>query len=467
MAIPAEVPIPLSAHGPAAHRDHSVQLYERDDYLVDSLRAYVGEAIARGQAVLIVATREHRDALEQALREDGLALEALREQGSYRTLDAREALSTFLLDGVPDPVLFGEVIGHHVAEAAACGDGLRIFGEMVALCWEEGNVTAALRIEEMWNHLAQSHTFELLCGYPLTSFEAAAEADSFDSVCALHSRVIPTESYMRLDTPEEQLHHVSLLQQQRAADRARQDSLQQERSELEAALLRQKQLEETRNDFVAMVVHDIRTPNALVTGFLGVLRDNWRSLEPERVDELLRRALDQTHSVAGLARDILTVSGLESGAFSYDIQPVDLAEIVYRTVGAARDSSSRDRFEVSVQEGLPCASGDPSRQTQILNNLLSNAMKFSPPDTPIHVTVTREDHYLRVSVSDQGPGVAAEHHDRLFERFFRLTQGRRVKGSGLGLYITKGLVEGQGGKVFVESEAGKGATFSYTVPIAE
>jgi two-component system, NtrC family, sensor histidine kinase KinB len=161
------------------------------------------------------------------------------------------------------------------------------------------------------------------------------------------------------------------------------------------------------------------------------------------------------------------VSGLESGAFSYDIQPVDLAEIVYRTVGAARDSSSRDRFEVSVQEGLPCASGDPSRQTQILNNLLSNAMKFSPPDTPIHVTVTREDHYLRVSVSDQGPGIAAEHHDRLFERFFRLTQGRRVKGSGLGLYITKGLVEGQGGKVFVESEAGKGATFSYTVPIAE
>jgi len=217
---------------------------------------------------------------------------------------------------------------------------------------------------------------------------------------------------------------------------------------------------------VAMVVHDIRTPNAVVGAFLEILRKDWETLDHERIVDLLTRAISNTAHVTRLVDDILTASRLESGDFSYDLKPFDIAEIIYRAVGSARAANDSMRFEVSVPDGLPPALGDGARQLQILQNLLSNAAKFSASTSSVSIAVRREGYHLRIDVEDEGLGVSNADQARLFNRFSRIESRiePKTKGTGLGLYITKALVEGQGGTISVTSEPGVGSTFSYTVP---
>ena len=183
-------------------------------------------------------------------------------------------------------------------------------------------------------------------------------------------------------------------------------------------------------------------------------------------NDLLTRAIANTADVTRLVDDILTVSRIESGDFNYDMKPFDIAEIIYRAVGAARGANNKLRFEVSVQDRLPAALGDEARQLQILNNLLSNAAKFSAEMSTVAVAVRREGHHLRIDVRDEGLGITKADQVKLFRRFWRVESRKdpKIKGTGLGLYITKALVEGQGGSISVTSELGAGSTFSYTVP---
>ena len=124
------------------------------------------------------------------------------------------------------------------------------------------------------------------------------------------------------------------------------------------------------------------------------------------------------------------------------------------------------RLEVDVPRGLPTALGDEDRNRQILTNLVTNALKFAPDDSHVSISVSVEDNALAVSVSDRGVGIPAEDLPRLFERFSRLPNSRQAnaKGTGLGLYICKQLVEAQGGRISVESVPSMGSTFRYTVP---
>lgn len=188
---------------------HLVQFYESDAFLAESVRDFIVAGFERGEAAVIVATKEHRVAIDELLEATDFDLQRLRNDGRYALLDANETLSRFMVDGEPERALFSAAVGSQVAHAAQSGNGVRIFGEMVALLWAKGNVAGAIRLEELWNELAQAHPFSLLCAYPLSGFE---DAESFRAVCSTHTRVIPTESFTTLSGTDDRLRAISDLQ---------------------------------------------------------------------------------------------------------------------------------------------------------------------------------------------------------------------------------------------------------------
>jgi hypothetical protein len=189
---------------------HLVQFYEADSYLCESVRDFVLAGFERGESAVIVATRDHRQAIDELLEASDLDIQELRNSGRYVLLDATETLSRFMVDSEPEQALFSAAIGSAIARAADAGDGVRIFGEMVAVLWDEGNVAAAIRLEELWNELAKAHPFSLLCAYPLHVF--GSDSAAFARVCACHTRVIPTESYTALAGADERLRAITELQ---------------------------------------------------------------------------------------------------------------------------------------------------------------------------------------------------------------------------------------------------------------
>lgn len=220
---------PASANGSepgAAHaHDHFVQFYDSDTFLIGSMARFMGPGLKGSDAAVMVGTQEHRDALENALTNAGVDLPAAIEEGRYVALDASEMLSQFMVDRLPDPIRFMQTVGDVVARAAATGHRVRIFGEMVALLWAEGNMAGAIALEELWNELAHTHPFTLFCAYPLAAFAKDASADSFSQVLDTHVRVIPTESYTEAKDPDERLRKIALLQQKAASEEARAQQL--------------------------------------------------------------------------------------------------------------------------------------------------------------------------------------------------------------------------------------------------
>ena len=223
------------------HRsDHAVRFYGADGPFLDSLTQSVAQALEAGDAVIVIATQAHRDGLLQRLRTAGADFTGAIEKGRFVLLDAAETLTKFLLQGWPDATCFAEVIGKVIlrARAAAEGDNPAVFafGEMVALLWGEGKSGAAIRLEQLWNSLAATHSFSLHCAYPMRNFEREEHGELFLKICAEHSVVIPDETYMALGSEEDRRRNISYLQQQARAL----ENEKAERQEAEQALRRRE-----------------------------------------------------------------------------------------------------------------------------------------------------------------------------------------------------------------------------------
>lgn len=224
-----------------------------------------------------------------------------------------------------------------------------------------------------------------------------------------------------------------------------------------------------KDDFVAMVSHDLRSPLAAVAGFADTLRISWERLSEQDRDRMLERISRSAYRLESFIEAVLQLSQIESGEFGYSIEQFDLRELVESTVDEFRQAFPLTPLELEVSDDLPRVIGDPERHWQILMNLLTNAAKFSPPGKPVTLGAVRQNDVVEVSVRDNGPGIAEEDRRRIFEKFSRLPGpgGDHPKGSGLGLYICKQMVEAQGGEIRVESEPDRGSTFFYTLPMAK
>jgi len=230
------------------------------------------------------------------------------------------------------------------------------------------------------------------------------------------------------------------------------------------------ELDRLKSEFVAAVSHELRTPLGSIIGFAELLQSGQPGpLTPEQrefVSIIHEDALRLHH----LVDDLLDVSRLESGHLRLTIGLLNLGELLVHLVGAVRPMAQQRGIEIicTVEDGLPLVQADGQRTEQVVNNLLSNAIKFTPDGGRITVWARRTDGFVEVSVEDTGLGIPPEDLPHIFSKFFRTSQASRraIKGTGLGLYISKAIVEQSGGRMGVESEPNKGTRFWFTLPIA-
>jgi PAS domain S-box-containing protein len=232
---------------------------------------------------------------------------------------------------------------------------------------------------------------------------------------------------------------------------------------------RERQLERVRSEFVATVSHELRTPLASLHGAALTLREH-DDLAGETKRDLLDMIASQSQRLADLVEEILVSGQLDSGSLRVSSEPFGAEELVRLVVDSARLRLGEARtIDVDVPPELPKVYGDAGRTRQVLSNLVDNAAKYSPDKSLIQITVDAHDEYVRFAVSDEGLGIPLNEQERIFEKFYRLDPHHRrgVGGSGLGLYICRELVRSMNGRIFVESDLGQGAIFTFELPVAE
>ena len=234
-------------------------------------------------------------------------------------------------------------------------------------------------------------------------------------------------------------------------------------------LTRLKQLERTREEFVANVSHELRTPLSLIKGYVETLLDGARN-NPEVVERFLRIIERNTQRLDLLIQDLLTISALESGRVKLNLQPVVLRPLAEKVLADLKKPA--EAKEVNLLNELPdlTVTGDASRLEQVFANLVDNAIKYGRAQGTVIVGGRKaETNKMEVFVRDDGPGIPPESLDRIFERFYRVDKARSREqgGTGLGLSIVKHIVQNHGGEVWAKSESGKGTTFFFTLPAAQ
>jgi two-component system phosphate regulon sensor histidine kinase PhoR len=234
-------------------------------------------------------------------------------------------------------------------------------------------------------------------------------------------------------------------------------------------LTRLKQLERTREEFVANVSHELRTPLSLIKGYVETLLDGARN-NPEVAERFLKIIERNTQRLDLLIQDLLTISALESERIKLNLQPMELRPLVEKIFTDLKPPAENKNVELVSQLPELTATADVNRLEQVLANLVDNAIKYGRAQGRVTVGGKKlDDGKLEIFVQDDGPGIPAESLDRVFERFYRVDKARSRDqgGTGLGLSIVKHIVQAHGGEVWVKSELGKGATFFFTLPAPE
>jgi two-component system phosphate regulon sensor histidine kinase PhoR len=233
---------------------------------------------------------------------------------------------------------------------------------------------------------------------------------------------------------------------------------------------RERRLEELRAQFVATISHELRTPLASLHGAAMTLLEREHDLHEQTRHDLLDMIAVQSKRLADLVEEILLTGQLDSGSLRVITEPFDPEELVWTAAAAARLRVTDDTtIDVSIPAVLPKVAGDPERTRQVLTNLVDNAIKYSPDGGRIELGVEAGEGYARFTVRDEGLGIPLGEQQRIFEKFYRLDPDHRrgIGGSGLGLYICRELLRSMNGRIWVESDPDKGATFTFELPLAE
>jgi PAS domain S-box-containing protein len=561
---------------------HVVQFYDNETFLLDAIGRFIGPALGAGEACLIIATAPHQAQIAEQLAARGFDLSALSERGRYVTLDAAETLSRFMVDGWPDEKRFVEVVGATVTQAVAAGQvpHVHAFGEMVALLCAEGRPEAAIRLEALWNDLAKTLSFSLLCAYPLGAFRGKAHGATLLRICGAHSRAFPSEG---LNGHEDRLgfivgsspkveaintqgmgrviaqarlaaivensddaivsksldgiitswnpaaermfgwtsaevlgRHITLIiprdrraEEDEALSRIRRgemldhfdtvritkdgrflnisltispirdsegrivgaskiarDVTEKKRleAELSEKLLELADGDRRKDEFLAMLGHELRNPLSAVRNAVVTAR-----LDPSRRDRALDIAYRQTDQLARLVDDLLDVARITRGRMTLRMETVRLAGVVERAVETTRDlvEARAHLLTLALPDESLHVNGDPSRLEQVVVNLITNAAKYTEPGGRIEVMAQREGEQAVLRVRDNGVGIAPEMLPRVFDLFAQAHRGpARVEGGlGIGLTVVQRLVELHGGRAEVTSEGlGRGSEFRLSFP---
>jgi signal transduction histidine kinase len=222
-----------------------------------------------------------------------------------------------------------------------------------------------------------------------------------------------------------------------------------------------------KSEFLANMSHELRTPLNAIIGFSQVLRDEMVGGVNEKQAEYLDDIISSGNHLLSLINDVLDLSKVEAGQVELEVHPFSLREALERGVVMVRERATEDGVRVAfvADPEVDVVAGDERRIKQVIFNLLSNAVKFTPAGGEVDVSATRANGEVRVSVADTGPGIPPEDQERIFEEFQQSETGVGLReGTGLGLALSKRYVELHGGRIWVESELGRGSTFTFALP---
>ncbi|MDQ3907151.1 MAG: ATP-binding protein, partial [Acidobacteriota bacterium] len=308
----------------------------------------------------------------------------------------------------------------------------------------------------------------------------AQAAEVRDQVETLRARFAETAEESAVDELEQQnrdlMDVLSELEEKREEFERLNRELAESNRELEEANAKLREVSDLKEEFLAVTTHDLRSPLTVISGVISFFSSGrLGELTPEQKN-MVAMMERNTRNLIELVNDLLDSAKLESGTLQLDLAPTDLAPLVaeasegMRTVAAEKGIS----LDAAMPADLPKVSADRAKLRRVVVNLLSNALKFTPKGGRVEVRASREGgaaderEMVRVSVTDTGVGIPEEDLPRLFDKYeqARTRAPRSERGTGLGLYITRQIVELHGGGIEVSSQVGKGSTFSFTVPVA-
>jgi signal transduction histidine kinase len=426
--------------------------------------------LAAGGAAIAIATKAHHEALAQRPAIWDCPLSAAARQGRYIALDAEETRAACMVDGWPHEERFKTLIGTAIARAAfATGKKkprIAAFGEMVALLCADGNPDAAIRMEQLWNELIASHSFTLLCGYPMARFENESQDRRFQLICAEHAHVIPAESYTALHSAESRRRTISLLQQKAArldALTIENEGLTRKLNSAKSALLEAEKLA-AAGRLASSVAHEINNPLEAVANFIYLARTNEEI--PEQVRKQLEIADREIWRVAQIAQQTLGFYRNSSESAWVDVNEVlEGVLTIYERKMRAKQLNVHRR----LGRGLRVRARHVELK-QVLSNLIVNAIEASAGSGGIWVRTANARDWrkggvsgVRIVIGDNGCGIDAESGSHIFEPFFTT---KPEMGTGIGLWVTKSLIEKQGGYIQFRSRKGEkpGTVMSVFLP---
>ncbi len=232
----------------------------------------------------------------------------------------------------------------------------------------------------------------------------------------------------------------------------------------------EREISQMKNEFVSTVSHELRTPLTSIKGYVDLILEG----ETGEINEIQREFLgivkQNSDRLVALINDMLDISRIESGRIHLKIEPLDVGDLVTGVIDTFKAvvSQTGHKLACGLPEDLPLAAGDRDRVGQVLINLVSNAIKYSPSGGAVKVSARERDGQLVLSIADEGIGISREDQERLFDQFYRVDSSltREIGGTGLGLSICKTIIELLGGQIWVTSKLGEGSTFSFSLPVA-
>ena len=574
---------------------HSVHFYEDDGLFLDSLGEFVGAALGAGGACLVIATKSHRAGLDERLKSHGIDTAYATAVRRLISIEASEMLARFMVNGHPDEDRFYTAVEPELQKARKALRGrstsVVAFGEMVSVLWQEGNYEAAIKIEELWDRMAQRYGFSLRCAYPIGLFSDQAQYDLFRRVCAAHYQVIPAESYTALDAETDRHRMISSLQQKAWTMKAVMKGREEEIARLKHVEARLQRSEEFAKNVVECSVDcikvldlegcvqymsparmralEINDPQSLLgrrwvefwdeedrshaeaalvaalTGGIGSFtgecstacgnRKWWDvkitpALDAEgHVEQLIAISRDITQlriaQQAAIESERQAIAGRMAATIAHEINnPLEAVtnyiylataseglpdkaadylhqadrelgragQITRRMLSFYRDSSKTRWVSISelMQEVVALfnrkllnkqltasIAADPTLEVyakdgelrQVLLNLAANAVDACHPGGKIQLRAHPTANWkgrgdgVRITIADNGMGMSRETQRRIFVPFFTTKGGG---GNGIGLWITRCLVEQQGGYVHFRSSQGEkhGTVMSLFLP---